>query len=165
MRGRRMVGMVLVGAVGLGLAACGDDDASESGSSTSEVLSDRQLDAARDLLGDDCEFLLGGEFQDLAAALTPGNDVDLGETRSDFAGMADRAPDEVKDDLELIADRVAQLDELLDDVDLSDPASYSDPEVQAAIQEASALFDADYQAAAQAVTTFATENCSAPTTG
>ncbi len=168
MRGGRFLGMVLVGTLAFGLGACSDDDdSSDDPGDTTDVSVGVDADAIDDLdpiVDDDCEFLLAGGFLNPGAALTGGGDFDFDENADRFAALADEAPDEVAGDLEVIEDRMRRMDGAIGDVDLSDPTAYENPETQAALESLDEIFDDEYNAATQALSTYVAENCD-PTEG
>jgi len=173
MGGLRRFGVVALALVFLGgaAAACGDDDDSgddaEAVDSGSDTTSDNSDDSSDDS-GD--ESSSGGDFSDtncrelaatiagLSGALT-GND-DLGDVGDAFDEMADAVPDEVSDDLRTLADAYRDYAELIGDIDLSDPGSFDDPEVAAAMEQANEIFsDPDVVEAEQNLEEFGQEAC------
>ena len=59
-----------------------------------------------------------------------------------------------------ISEGYAEMAEAFKDVDLTDVQSFSDPEVQSAMQDLQSVFDDDYQEAAETVGDYISENCS-----
>jgi hypothetical protein len=169
---RRITMVALATMLALMGAACGDDDSSNadtaatsdgdtsdgdtSGGDTAGGVTDAGF------LDEDCQFLLAGAFQNPLAAATPGSDADVGDYADQLDAIAENAPDEIKDAMETLAAGYDQLAEALQGIDLSDPQSYSDPEVQQQLEELSAVFDdEEYQAATEEIGTYIAENCSA----
>lgn len=130
-----------------------DDGSADDGSSTDG-------DIAAGLLDEDCGFLLAGAYLNPLAAAVPGADVDFGESTEHLEAIADAAPDEIKDAMATLSEGFAQLAEVLQDVDMSDPQSFADPDVQAAFQELETVFDDEYEAAGETVSAWVEENCS-----
>jgi hypothetical protein len=166
MRGRRAV---LAAAAGLALlaGACGDDDDATDAQEAADEAIDASdgpdvddLAEALDLLPEDCEFLLSGAFLDPAAALTPGGTLDFEQSRERFDALAREAPEEIRADLEVMADRHGRMAEALADVDLDDPQAYGDEDTQAALAELETVFDDEYEDASQKVGDYVTERCS-----
>ena len=58
-----------------------------------------------------------------------------------------------------IADGYEELAAAFKDVDLRDAQSFTDPEVQSALDDLQSVFDEDYQQAAQTISTYISENC------
>jgi hypothetical protein len=165
MRGRRAV-LALAAALALSAGACGDDDPTDAQEAADEAIdaSDGpdadELAEALDLLPEDCEFLLSGAFLDPAAALTPGGTLDFEQSQARFDALAREAPEEIRADLEVMADRHGRMAVALEDVDLEAPGAYMDADTQAALAELETIFDDEYEDATQEVGDYVTENCS-----
>lgn len=178
MRMRRPAALALAAVLAAGLAACGDDDDSadeasrteaDSGSVTEEDSDDGSDSGDSDLgagfAGAGCaEF--AQEFAEANAAIggafAGGGEGDFGEVADFFEEAANDAPDEVSDALQVLAGAYREFAEALDeaDVDFSDPNAFSDPEVVAALTEASEAFnDPEIQEANQTLEAFAANSC------
>jgi len=159
---RRITTVALVVALALAGAACGGDDdaATEDTAATNDGggNDDGATTDIGDLVDDDCEFLLAGAFQNPLAAAQSG-DEDFEDASSRFDKIADNAPDEIKDAMQVIADSWTELAELWKGIDLKDPSSLRDPEVQAKFQQMSEIADEDYQAASQEIASWMQDNC------
>lgn len=132
--------VVLVG----GLAACGGGDDDESAdTTTTEAPSDGGSDsettitAVPDAFADeDCQALYEaaiGMANAFASAGTEEATIDFGALADALGGFADDAPDDVADDLEVLAEGYAAADEALggEPVDFSDPTVFASEDFQA----------------------------------
>jgi hypothetical protein len=106
----------LVAAVLVVLVACGGDDA-DAFCDDSRSLDTRMNALATSLSGD--ELPTADELQDAADAVEE---------------VADDAPDEIEDDLRTIVDGIRRVADVIDGVDLSDPAVLSSPEFRSAAE-------------------------------
>jgi hypothetical protein len=170
---RKVAAVALAWALVLVAAGCGgggddevaDDPTTTAGSSSDDGTadgdgSDGTIDpGALGFLPEDCRFLLAGAFLNPLAALTPGGDVDLEAGAQQISAIADAAPAEVAGAMEVIADRFAQLAERLEGIDLSDPQAYTDPAVIATFETIEEVFDAEFEAAGEAVNAYVEQNC------
>jgi hypothetical protein len=164
---RRITMLALVVVLALVGAACGGDDddsaADETKTTDDSATSDDGGDDGGstdigDFVDDDCEFLLTGAFQNPLAS-AQGGDIDFSDEASRLDEVADNAPDEIKDAMKTIADTWDEMADVLKDVDLSDPSSLRDPEVQQKFQQLSEIATDDYQAATEQLSTWLQENC------
>lgn len=138
MRMNRIGAVAAAAVLSLGVAACGGDDSDDEAS---------------------CEFLLGTDT-DFSSALS-GEDADFNDIADGFEKFADDAPDDLQDDIEVLAGAYREFADAVGDVDFGDPAVFSDPEVQQRFAEAGAVFDRDDVVEAnENFTKFAEENCS-----
>ena len=164
---RRITAMTMVAVLGLGFTACGSDGGNETTGDTTTTASDTTGDTTDGTIGDvpaglvdeDCAFLLAGAFLNPLAITQGAPGANIDESAAELQAIADKAPDEIKDAMEVITDRYSQMAEALKDVDLSDPQSYTSPEVQQALQGLDDLFDAEYEAATQTVSDYVQANC------
>jgi hypothetical protein len=172
---RRITMVALAAALVLTGAACGDDDDSSDATETSDdgastddgsTTDDGGDDGATDtaaglgLVDEDCQFLLSGAFLNPLAAAVPGSNVDVEDATAQLEAIADEAPEEIQDAMATIAEGYATMAEALRDVDLTDPQSLADPEVQQQLDELEDVFDEEYEEAGQAVSEYIAENCS-----
>lgn len=176
----------ILAAAMLVVAACGDDDASDTAADDTEVVDDGEGDDSGDdgsddsddsqddsddgdlgdaagFLGDDrCDFVLSGAWANpFGAGASPDGSIpqfsDLGDQ---FEAMADEAPEEIRDEFHVLADRFQQLGDLIGDVDMSDPqAAFQDPQVQQAFAQAEEIFDDEFQAASETVADYFEDHC------
>jgi len=167
---RRLAMLAVVAVLALTGAACGGDDdsgnddpdATDDGATTDDGGDDGATDGAvaSGLLDDDCQFLLAGAFLNPMAAAVPGGDADVEAASEQLESIAAEAPDEIQDAMEVIADGYAAMAEVLADVDLSDPQSFSDPELQERLAELEDTFDEEYQQAGDTVSAYIADECS-----
>ena len=169
---RRFASAALAAVLVLSAAACGGDDGGEGGEETTTSTaadttgddgggSDGGTDAdvAAGLLDEDCQVLLAGAFLNPLAAAVPGADADFDTTSDQLEAIAEAAPDEIEAAMATIADGFRQFAAVFEDVDLQDPQSFADPEIQAALQDLEEVFDDEYEAASQAVSDYVESNC------
>lgn len=157
----------LVVVAALTLAACGGDDNTDAtgaagGTTTTRSTAegpDPDIGDAVGLVAEECRFLLAGAFLNPLAATVPGAAVDVDDQAQQLAAMADSAPPEIKDALETISAGWTDLAEALQGVDLTDPTSFSDPEVQAKLEGLSEVVGADFEDASTTVSEYVAANC------
>lgn len=168
MRMSRLGALTIAALLSLGAVACGGDDGDEDASATTTEDPVEGSDATTDDLAglDDvdlsgeCEFLLGAATA-FSSAFS-GEEADFDDIAQGFEELADGAPDELQDDVEVLAQAYREFADTIGDVDFNDPGAFSDPEVQERFAEAGAIFDSEEVAAAnENFTNFAEENCSA----
>ena len=173
---RRISGLAMATLLVLGVSACGSDGDGDSeaasNTTTTTAASDDGGDGGGDdgstdaaglglgLIDEDCQFLLAGVYLNPLAALVPGADADVAVNSSKLEAIAEEAPEEIQDAMATIADGYAELAEAFKDVDLTDVQSFTDPEVQSAMQDLQSVFDEDYQQAAETVSSYISDNCS-----
>jgi hypothetical protein len=171
---RRITGLAMAAVLTLTMVACGsDDDTSSENTATTTAAEETTTTADGDDVGDggvadeglaglideDCQFLLAGVYLNPLAGLAPGTDADVAVNSSKLEAIADEAPEEIQDAMDTISEGYAELAEAFRDVDLTDVQSFADPEVQSAIEDLQAVFDEDYQEAAETVSDYISENC------
>jgi hypothetical protein len=137
-----------------GLSACGDDDGggdeesqedssgSGSGSGVDESEDEGSDDGGSsggDLSDEDCAELLASASA-FANAFT-GEDSNFGDVAEAFDEMGDRVEGEVGDALRVLGDAYREFADAVGDIDFNDAESFTDPEVQEALEEASAIFE------------------------
>lgn len=166
MGGTKRAASLLVAALlaGGSLAACGGGDGDDSSATT--VDSGGDSNGSDDTTGGipnfgdaDCQALIDASLGFAAAFGGQGDstEIDFGQFADAFAAFADEAPDELQDDINLLADAYRDLDDSLGGpVDFSDPETLQNPEVQAAFESFS---DPQFQEATENISTFASENC------
>ena len=167
-----MGALLLAGVLATGLAACGDDGGDDDDVTLEDVAdeADDAADEAGDDASDDVDEALEGVFdsercQELFGALSgfgaafgggDGEEFDFGDFADGFEALADEAP-EIEDELGVLADAYREFDEALgDDVDFSDPETFTSDE----FIEASQAFQSDEVVEAQtAVSEFLDNEC------
>ena len=87
--------------------------------------------------------------------------MDFDETAEQLEAIADDAPDEIEDAMSVLAEGYAEIAEVFQDIDFSDPQSFQDPETQAADRRSSRTSrDEEYEAAGRrGQRPGSTENC------
>ena len=172
-------------ALTLVLSACGDggggddeadnasDDASDTASDNADSdTGDGDSDTGDGDTGDggipagafgdeDCAVLLSIAVAPLAALGSGGEGFDaegFEEIRSQLDAVAEDAPDDVADSLEVIKATTDEVAELMEDVDAEE--DFTDPDFQQAFNEALELLGSEeYTEASEEVSAFATEEC------
>jgi hypothetical protein len=147
------------------LAACGGDDSDDGGTGLEDVEGgDDSTDTTFDVgdlegLSGECEVFVEAAAA-FAAAFGGGEDADFGDIGAAMSDFADDAPDEIRDDVAILAEAYTEFGEAVGDVDFSDPDAFSDPEVQARFAEAGEIFnDPAVVEANENVTAFTEANC------
>jgi hypothetical protein len=152
---RRISALAMATLMGFAVVGCGGDD----GDTANEIIPSNSDDGGGDSGGtdadiaagfvdEDCQFLLAGLFANPAAA---GDE----ETADQLAAIAEKAPEEIQDAMEILSNGYAQMAEALQDVDASDPQAYA--EAMAGLES---VFDEEYEEASDTVTDYVDENCS-----
>ena len=167
---RRITGLAMATLLALAVGACGGDDDSSSEAPTTtapagddgSASDDGSTDAAAaaGLVDEDCQFLVAGAFLNPLAGAMSGAEDDFDESAAQLEAIAEEAPEEIQDAMATISDAFSQMADALKDVDLDDPQSFADPQVQAAFQDLEDVFDEEYEQASQTVSDYVAENCS-----
>jgi hypothetical protein len=168
-----------VAALALGLAAAGcgggDDEASDEPdatltetetdattdeTTTEETSTDEETDTGvGDFASEDCQELVNASSA-IGEALSGANTPDEVEAASDrFHEFADQVPEEIQDDVQVLADVYDKYISVIADIDLQPGET---PSAEQIGQLTAALQDIDQQAVTEASTnlsTWATENC------
>jgi hypothetical protein len=162
---------ILVLALALVAAGCGggDDDSSASDTTTvEETTTEETTDDGTATSGDfdfadeDCRGLVAaflGVSQAFAAA-AGGSDAELQEQAEAFSEFADDVPEEIRADVQTLADAYGQYIDVLQDAGLQPgelPTAEQAQQLQDALQ---AVGTADVTAASERLGTWTTENCS-----
>jgi hypothetical protein len=156
---------VAIGCVAV-LVACGSDSGDDFGSpatsgSSSDDGGSTDGSAAAGLVPEDCQFLLAGAFVNPMASAVPGaGGTDVEQVADQLDAIAAQAPSEIQDAMALLSESYAAIAEVMAGIDMSNPASFADPEVQQQFDELDETFDDEYEAASQAVSDYVEENCS-----
>jgi hypothetical protein len=174
---RRITGLAMAALLALAVAGCGGDDdtasdyttttTSDSGSTTDDGTTgddggddgSTDGDIAAGLIDSDCRFLLAGAYLNPLAAAVPGAETDFEGSAEQLEAIADEAPEEIQDAMATLAEGFAEFAEVLQDVDLQDPQSFADPDVQAALEDLEAVFDEEYEQAGETVSAYVADNC------
>lgn len=163
--------VLVVGALALAAAGCGGDDGGDAAApaettveetieettETTETTEETTEDVDLGDLSGECTELAAIGAKIAQAAGAQGGDLD---TSADyFAELADAAPDEIKDDLEVFAEEFGKFAEAIGGIDLSGGTTPSADDI-AKIQEATAAFDDPrIQEASANIEAWAEENC------
>jgi hypothetical protein len=172
----RLLTIAVVLLLALAGASCGGDDEESSGdedtitletttddTTTDETTTDDETtdddDSGGSLASEECQ-----ELVDASAALGQSfsgaeSGDDLSESSEAFAEFAENAPDEIRSDLEIMAETYAAYVEAIEDTGL-DPGETPSPEQAVEFQQALASIDLEeFTAASQRFSTWATSNC------
>ena len=174
----RKLAVLLLGVLALVAAGCGGDDGSATADETvvEETTATTEDTATETTSGDATETTgevdignLSGKCLELAGtgaklgeamAALGGQNTDVGAIADVFDELVGSAPDEIKDDLEVLAGGVAEMAKALEGVDFSSGATPS-AEQLAKLQEAMASIDTPALTEASTnVEKWATANCS-----
>lgn len=168
----RLLTIAVVLALALVGAGCGGGD--EASSDTETVVTETTTEdtttdetATEDETETDGSSFASGDCAELIAASTQlssafgaaGSSGDLEDVSAIFDEFAANAPDEIREDLEILAAAYAEYFDVLSDIDITSGETPS-PEALAALQEAMASIDqAEVTAASERLAAWSTENC------
>ena len=169
----RLLTLAVVLALALVAAGCGgDDETSGDGDTvTIETTTDDTTtdDATTDedtteetfgdsLASEDCQELISASSA-LGSAFSGVQGDDLGDSSEAFSQYADQAPEEIRGDLQIMADTYEAYAEAIGDIGL-EPGETPSQEQALEFQQALSSIDlAEFTAASQRVTTWAATNC------
>lgn len=168
---RALIRLLVTLCLAWGFVACGgDDDDSSSASAKDDVQSAEEFGdaaaSAADFAGFDggCQAAVAAMASVAAgagAALTGGSDLE--DSLATFKEFADKAPEEIKDEMNTLADAYGEFVAVLADSDY-DPASGEDPpsEVMAALES---IATEDVSAAGDKVSAYFEDNCGVGSNG
>lgn len=129
------------------------DDTTTDDTTTDETTTD-PLEGI-DFGDEDCRELVDASSALVQVFAAPGSDLDSSEA---FEELADRVPEEIRDDYQVIADTYSTLDVLADiDTEAGETASAED--LQALLQALSSIDQQEVTEASQNITTWVTANC------
>jgi hypothetical protein len=144
----------------------GDSGDSDSSDGDGDGDSDANVDDAEAIL-ENCPELIAsfGTIAAIGGGGDPSADFDINDAVEAFQNAADQAPDEIKADMQIMADAFADFSAAIEEVgvDLNDPASFAtlDAEQQAQLLEALESFDNPELTEASAnLSAYFTEHCS-----
>jgi hypothetical protein len=162
-------GAALAAAVALTVSGCGggSDGDNNEGSPQTTADSGDSADTGGGTPGavfanEDCRQLADAFDQgNLASSLTSGEDptADLEATAAYLREAADEVPDEIADDVDVLADAYDDLAERAADVDWAGLKSGNPAAAASAAQLGTSFASADFAAAAQNLAGFVSENC------
>jgi hypothetical protein len=171
-----------VAALALGLAAAGcgggDDEASDEPdatltetetdatdeTSTEETSTDEDTDTGDlgnfDFSSEECQQLAaaGSRFGEAVSGATSG--ADLADEADAFQEFADAAPEEIRDDMQTLAEAYDAIVAALSDIDLQAGETPSAEQVAQLTQALSSIDQTGVQGASERIATWAQENCS-----
>ena len=177
---RRTILLVALAVAGLSLAACGGDDTGDGGSAAAPAAAATSDDDAADgasesedrtsdggglnLLDEDCRFVLGGVGAgvDPSSIFGTGGESDFSAVAAAWQAITDRAPREIRPEMQVFVDALAEMAEVLDGIDLTDPAALADPENRAKLESLDEVLDTErLDQATDAIEKWFEENCAA----
>jgi hypothetical protein len=169
----RTLVVLLLGVLALAAAGCGgDDSSSESAGSgdqstveetVTESKDDTSVSTDIDLgdLSEEClSFASVGAKMSEAFEAAGGATGDLSASAEAFDELVDAAPDEIKGDLQTLADGIQQMAEALKGVDLTSGETPSAEDLQQLQEAMSSLDNTELQQASTNVEAWVEENCS-----
>lgn len=171
----RLLTIALVLALAAVGAGCGGSDDESSGDTTEttteetftfDTTEDTETDGT-ETDTDDTDGLATGECRELVDASSQlsqalgaaGASGDLGDSSEFFDEFADRAPDEIRDDFQILAEAYSEYADALGDVDLQSGETPSAEDLQALQEALSSIDQAEVTAASQRISEWATANC------
>jgi hypothetical protein len=168
-RGSAMALFALLAAAALLAAGCGGGGSSsseaESDTTTVETTAEETETTTDDgdtsaFASKDCLELAGIGAKFAEAAAPTGAQSDPEAAAAFFEELVEKAPDEIKDDMAVLAEAIAEITTALKGIDLTGAAA-ADPETLAKLQELGEKFsDPKYQQASQNIEAWAKDNCS-----
>jgi hypothetical protein len=157
----------------LGLVACGGDDGDNASEGDGDVTTTTteatgsdtdttELDLG-DFTGECAEFAqaFAGAGAAIGSAFSGTGDDDLGSVAEYFDTVAEKVPEEIRDDFQVFADAYGEFAQALADadIDLSDP-SKADPEAMAQLEALGEAFSApEVQQASENIQAYVDSNC------
>jgi hypothetical protein len=169
----RLLTIALVLALALVGAGCGGGDDESSGDTTNTTTEETfTFDTTEDTETDETDTdatdgLATGECQELVDASTQlsqafgsaGASGDLGDSSEFFDEFADRAPEEIRGDFQILAEAYSEYADALGDVDLQSGVTPSAEDLQALQEALRSIDQEEVTAASQRIADWATENC------
>ncbi len=126
---------------------------------TDETDTDTDVTTGFDFSSEECQELAnaGNAFSQAFGSATSG--ADLSDEAEAFQEFADNAPDEIREDMQTLADAYEEIVAALADVDLDPGATPSAEQVAELTQALSSIDSTGVSAASQRIGTWAQENC------
>ena len=171
----RWIGVgVAVAALAFAAAGCGgssdsgseataDTVVTETSASTEETSTETTSTDTGDLSGlsGECKDLAGAsqQFAAAIASSTSGGSTDAEATADAFKAFAEQAPDELKDDFEVLGEVIAAYAVALKDLDLEPGAVPTADQIAKLTQLGQSLSTAEAQQASAAIAAWGEENC------
>ena len=116
-------------------------------------------DATGGLATGECQELVDASAQLSQAFGSAGASGDLGDSSEVFDELADRAPEEIRADFQILAEAYSEYADVLGDVDLQAGETPSAEDLQALQEALSSIDQAEVTAASQRISEWATANC------
>jgi hypothetical protein len=177
----RRFAVLALGVLAFAVAGCGGDDSTSASSDETQVEETTEVETTADetteeeTTGDETSSLddvdlgdLSGEcleFAGIGAKIAEamggatGGTADVSETAELFEQLVDSAPDEIKDDLEVLSESIAKMAVAFEGVDFASGATPSADQL-AKIQEVMTSIDnVELQAASKNIEAWASANC------
>lgn len=168
----RLLTIAVVCVLALASAACGGGDEETAGdtdtvtleTTTDETTDETTTDTDTDTVGDslaseDCQELINASASLSRAFGSGGADSDLDDVSTFFDEFAEEAPDEIRDDFQVLADAYESYAEAIEGIDLQSGQT-PDPETLQQLQEALASIDQEeVTAASERISAWANDNC------
>jgi hypothetical protein len=168
---------VLVAALALVGAGCGGGDDEGAGDTDTVVVTDTTTEdtttdetttdetvtdtdgSAFDFSSDECQELVaaGAAFGQAFTSATTG--ADLSDEADKFSEFADNAPEEIRDDMQVLAGAYEEIVAAFADVDLDPGATPSAEQIAELTQALSTIDQAGVSAAGERISAWAQENC------
>jgi hypothetical protein len=134
----------------------GTDDTTSDDTTTEET----ETDVSGGLASGDCaEAVTAFVALGQAVAASGGSDESVEESSRLFQEFADKAPDEIKDDIQVLADAYAEYIAVLGDIGLQAGETPSADQIQQITQASAALSTPEVAAASENFNTWASTNC------
>jgi len=167
----RLLTLAVVLVLALVAAGCGDDDETSGDTVTIETTTDDTTtdetttdeDTTEETFGDslaseDCQELISASSA-LGSAFAGVQGDDLGDSSEAFSQYADQAPEEIRGDLQIMAETYEAYAEAIGDIGL-EPGETPSQEQALEFQQALSSIDLEeFTAASQRFTTWAATNC------
>jgi hypothetical protein len=136
------------------------DETPTDETTTDETTTDTDNDLGAFASGECAELVQASQALGAALAAAGSSGSDLTESSEAFQEFVDKAPEEIRADVQILADAYAKYADALQDIDLQSGETPSAEDVEQLTQAMEAVDQAEVTAAAQRLSTWATENCS-----
>jgi hypothetical protein len=138
-----------------------DTDETTDDTTTDETTDETDTDiSGLDFASEECQDLISASAALSQAFGAAATGSDLSDEAEAFEDFADDVPEEIRDDVQVLAAAYAQYAEVLQDVDLGAGETPSAQQALELSQALASIDQADVAAASQRLSTWAQENCS-----